>query len=229
MPQAAGQHLGGSCSSQLLPPAATCCLLLAAVTSIVGAGYKNIYARTQAYHENSCHTQADTETDTQTHTYIHLHTGTVCWPANVHLLELLAVCCHPLGIRAASAATFHLYFMNIYRFQRIYIYVCIYMFTPRLTHMYCVHVGHLIARWPLKKKKTVYQHCKRMSPPAHYRIASPPLHALHTLHTPHTLHIHCTFASISLRSRFKVASIFFSAAQGCPSRRRQRKRNALHE
>lgn len=33
------------------------------------------------------------------------------------------------------------------------VYVCIYMFIPRLTHMYCVHVGHLIARWPLKKKK----------------------------------------------------------------------------
>lgn len=83
VPQAAGQHLGGSCSSQLLPPAATCCLLLAAVTSIVGAGYKNIYARTQAYHENSCHTHADTETDT--HTDTHLHTPTyrnsvLAWP-----------------------------------------------------------------------------------------------------------------------------------------------------
>lgn len=29
------------------------------------------------------------------------------------------------------------------------------MLIPRLTHMYCVHVGHLIARWPLKK--AVYQ------------------------------------------------------------------------
>lgn len=218
VPQAAGQYLGGSCSSQLLPPAATCCLLLAAVTSIVGAGYKNIYARTQAYHENSCHTQADTETDTQTHTYIHLHTGTVCWPANVHLLELLAVCCHPLGIRAASAATFHLYFMNIYRFQRIHICVYIYVYSSPDSHV-------LRARWPsncaLASKKK-----KNCLPALQAYVSAGALSyclAPSACPTCPTLHIHCTFASISLRSRFKVASIFFSAAQGCPSRRRQRK------